>query len=93
MANVDVSMYILWPEYFDSNLSRADGRRMPKELSIPSPNVEDIFKVARKLGLSPVLEKERSFPSRFSHQNGRIKVSKKFNKTETMKKIAQGLKR
>jgi signal recognition particle subunit SRP19 len=93
LAKADDSMYIIWPEYFDSNLSKSRGRRVPKNLSVPSPDIEDIFKIAKKMGLSPVLEKEKSHPSRWIHNNGRIKVSKRHSKTQVLKMIGESLAR
>lgn len=92
MAKAKDDMYILWPEYFDSNLSRADGRRMPKNLCVPSPNAEEIFSIAKKIGLSPVLENDKAFPSKWTDRKGRIKVPKRHNKTQTMLMVAEKLK-
>lgn len=86
-------MFILWPQYFDSNLSRSEGRRMPRSLSIPAPNSGDLFHIAKKLGLSPVLEDDKAFPSRWMEGKGRIRIAKKFDKTTTMRKVAEGLQR
>lgn len=91
MAKVKDDMYILWPEYFDIGLTRAKGRRMPRSLSVQSPEAEEIFNIARKLGLSPLLENDKAFPSRWMSSKGRVKVSKKYNKTRTMKMIAERL--
>ena len=41
----------LWPEYFDANLTRAQGRRLPKELCVPNPNLDFIAKGAMILQL------------------------------------------
>ena len=92
MAKPQDNMFIIWPEYFDSTITRAKGRRMPKALSVPTPNAEELFQIARKLGLSPVLEKEKSHPAKWMNTNGRIKVPKKYTKTQTMKMIAEKLK-
>lgn len=91
MAKAKDDMYILWPEYFDIGLTRAKGRRMPKSLSVQSPEAEEIFNIARKLGLSPVMESDKAFPSKWMSGKGRVKVSKKYNKTQTMRMIAERL--
>jgi signal recognition particle subunit SRP19 len=92
MAKAKNDMYILWPEYFDSNLSRAKGRRLPRSICVPSPNAEELFSIARKIGLSPILENDKSYPSRWTDGKGRIKVPKQFNKTQTMLMVAEKLK-
>jgi signal recognition particle subunit SRP19 len=92
MPKASNDLFIIWPEYFNSNLSKAEGRRMPKELSVPTPSADEIYNVARKLGLSPILENDKSHPSKWMEHNGRIKVPKKFSKTEIMRMIAEKLK-
>jgi len=93
LAKAKDDMFIIWPEYFDSTISRSQGRRMPASLSVPNPNAEELFSIAKKLGLSPVLEMDRSFPSKWVEGKGRIKVPKKFDKTKIMRMIAEGLSR
>ena len=92
MAKAKDDMYILWPEYFDSNLTKADGRRLPKPLCVSSPNAEELFSIAKKVGLSPVLEKDKAYPSKWMDRKGRIKVPNKYSKTQTMLMIAEKLK-
>jgi signal recognition particle subunit SRP19 len=83
--------YIIYPEYFNIQLTRADGRRVPRSLAVYEPKVEDILNISKKLGLSPVLETDRSHPSRWFRSDGRVKVIKKFQKEATLKLIAQRL--
>ncbi len=92
MAKKDnTGVIFLWPEYFDLGLTRSAGRRVSKDLAVPSPNSEDIYHVCRKLGLSPDLEKEKAYPSRCFDPKGRVKVLKKYSKVETISLVAKGL--
>jgi signal recognition particle subunit SRP19 len=91
LAKRDHSGYILWPEYFDSNLSRSHGRRVPIDLAVNSPNCEEIFLICKKLGLSPELEKRSAHPSRWFDPKGRVKVPEKSSKSETIEKVAKAL--
>lgn len=91
MARREYNDMILWPEYFDSSISRKKGRRVSKELSVASPSCEDIFNVCRRLSLNPELEKGRAHPSRWYDPKGRVKVMKKFSKSETIIKVAKAL--
>lgn len=91
MASKNKETFVIWPEYFNSDISRGSGRRMPRSLSVSSPTADDLFSISRKLGLSPVLEKEKSHPSRWFKSSGRVLIPKKHNKTETIRKIAQSL--
>ena len=48
----------IWTRYFDSKLSRSNGRRVPKEASIPNPSLDAIIWAARDAvavkGIRPV---------------------------------------
>lgn len=91
MARRNHSGIILWPEYFDSNLTRSKGRRVPRDLAVPSPNAEELYQVCRKLGLSPDLEKDRAHPSRWFDPKGRVRVIESYSKAETIARVARGL--
>ncbi len=92
MAKKDnTGVIFLWPEYFDSGLTKSTGRRVSMDLAVPSPNSEDIYHVCRKLGLSPDLEKDKAHPSRWFDPKGRVKVLKKYSKVDTITMVAKGL--
>ena len=82
--------WVLWPIYFDSHAPRKR-RKIPKNLAIGNPSIEEIFKAAKKLGLSPIKE-EKSYPSRWWRKEGCILVDKKEKKTKIIKKIAEIIK-
>lgn len=84
---------VLYPEYFNSKFTRAEGRRVSKKLAKSSPTVEDLAKAAKKLGLNPVVEKDKSYPRFWYEKRGRILVEKKMSKTELLKKISKALPR
>jgi signal recognition particle subunit SRP19 len=91
MAKSKDDRYIIYPEYFNLDLQRKNGRRMPCSHSVNSPTSEDLFKVSKQLGLSPILEKGKSYPSRWFKSSGRIRVAKKQTKTKIMKMIGNAL--
>jgi signal recognition particle subunit SRP19 len=63
----------LWTRYFDSKLSRSEGRRVPKEASIPNPSLDSVVWAARDLGLSKKKrELEARHPSRPHLKEGRL---------------------
>jgi signal recognition particle subunit SRP19 len=84
-------LIVLYPEYFTGKYTRAEGRRVSKKLAKPSPTVEDLAKAAKKLGLSPVVEKDKSYPRFWYEKRGRVLVEKKMPKTELLKKISKAL--
>ncbi|MDG6224412.1 MAG: signal recognition particle subunit SRP19/SEC65 family protein [Candidatus Thermoplasmatota archaeon] len=82
---------VLWSNYFDSGLTKSQGRRTPLSLSVHSPKAEEIFHLCKKLGLSPELQDEKRHPSSDMEKMGRILVRSKKKKTIVIKEIAKGL--
>lgn len=82
---------VLWPHYFDAQLTRADGRRVPKENAVRSPKAGHIAEAAKSLGLEPVLEKEAAHPAGWWRPSGRVLVQRRWGKQETLKRIADRL--
>mgnify|MGYP000341780387 CR=1 FL=1 len=72
----DKSKMTLWTRYFDSKLSRSEGRRVPKEASIPNPTLDALVWAARDAGLSKMKrDLEASHPSRPHSKEGRLILS------------------
>lgn len=84
--------YVFYPEYFDKNLSRSEGRKVPKSLADDSPSLRKLVFSCKKLGLKYVAQADKSFPSRFWTNSGRVLVeinkSEKIPKTNLLKQIA-----
>jgi signal recognition particle subunit SRP19 len=83
--------YIIYPLYFDEMLSRKNGRRVPKNLAVEKPTVEDIAKAAKNLNLHPIIEKESSHSARHWKKEGRILIDKKDTKQTLLNQIAKVL--
>lgn len=66
----------LYPLYFDANRTRAEGRRIPKELAVPNPLAREIINACRDLRLQTLFEPEKMHPKDWANP-GRIKVQLK----------------
>ena len=84
--------YVIYPIYFDKSVSRLSGRRVSRKNAVDKPNLENISKAAKPLGLNPVLEKEVAYPARHWKKEGRIIVDKNDSKIKILRKIAKKLK-
>ena len=51
MAYDDDNAIVLWPEYFDRNRTRSQGRRLPVQLCVDKPDLDIIAKGAMILDL------------------------------------------
>ena len=82
---------VLWPVYFDANKTRMEGRRVPKKLATPSPNLDEIRKAAKRMGLQPEIIPDAIHPSSPRQKTGLLIIPKKDSKVETLRKIAKEL--
>ena len=83
---------VVYPCYFDSTKTRYYGRKVPLSLAVKKPKVEEIALVARKLGLNPIIEREKKHPRTWFFDEGRVLVDKVTSKNYTIKLIAKHLK-
>lgn len=68
----------IWTRYFDSKLSRSEGRRVPKEASIPNPSLDVVIWAARDAGISKMEREEGAqHPSRPFSKEGMLILSTK----------------
>lgn len=63
----------LYPIYFDSSRTRAEGRRVGSELAVSNPLAREMADAAASLGLSTVFEPDKTHPKDWSNP-GRIRV-------------------
>jgi len=82
---------IIWPIYFDTNKSRAEGRRVPKNIAVQSPKILEIKEAADKLGLQNEAKLEAHFPKTPWSKSGMLLVEKKEPKEKIIQKLAKQL--
>jgi signal recognition particle subunit SRP19 len=83
---------VVWPIYIDATASRGEGRKVPLSHAVRKPRVEEIVEAAERLGLHPEVEDAR-YPRRWWEQKRRVIVDKVGSKLETLKRIAEEIKR
>jgi len=91
MISRDDHKLIIWPIYFDKNISRSKGRKIGKKFSLEKPDIEKIAKAAKTLGLNPIIEKNASHPNKSWKKEGRVIVDQKDAKTKIIFQIAKML--
>ena len=89
MVSKDDHKLIIWPIYFEKNISRSKGRKIEKKFSLEKPDVEKIAKAAKTLGLSPIIEKNASHPYRSWKKEGRVLIDNKDIKSKIIFQIAK----
>jgi signal recognition particle subunit SRP19 len=82
---------IIWPAYFDIAKTRNEGRRVPKNLSVPSPRISEIKEAADKLRLDNELVPDVAHPEMSWVKTGMLLVKNKESKDQTIRAIAKQL--
>jgi signal recognition particle subunit SRP19 len=64
---------VIWPAYLDADLSRSGGRRVPEDLAVPEPTVDEIAEAVGQVGYDAVIERDKTY-SREYEPRGRVLV-------------------
>jgi signal recognition particle subunit SRP19 len=93
MALDEDKAWVLWPEYFDSDLTRDAGRKVKKELAVASPTTDMLAKALMRLNLEFKVEADKSYPGDWFAKRGRVLVERSLPKSELLTKVAEILAR
>jgi signal recognition particle subunit SRP19 len=85
---------VVWPQYFDSDLPRRLGRRVPLSMAVSSPTPEEVEEALSRLGLE-YESVEARYPRVWWVKSKKIivRVEGGARKTELLKRIAEQLKK
>jgi signal recognition particle subunit SRP19 len=64
---------VIWPAYLDAGLSRSAGRRVPADLAVEDPTVDEIARAVQQVGYDAVIEREKRYPREYETR-GRVLV-------------------
>ena len=81
--------FIIWPIYFDQSKTKGEGRKIPKNLALPAPRLDEIQKAAERLGLKPETIPQLAYPATPWQKTGMVTVDKKGSKLQIIRKIAK----
>lgn len=65
---------VLYPAYFDAELSRSGGRRVPTDLAVEEPEVEEIAEAVGQVGYDAAIEREVAYSREHYRKRGRVVV-------------------
>ena len=83
----DYNRIVIWLDYFNSALTRKEGRRLPLNKSIKNPTEELLSKAAKRLNLT-FEYKDATYPKRSLVKTGYISIKKKKIKSKTVSELA-----
>ena len=82
---------VIYPEYFDFNLKRSEGRKVPVNISVKRPSIDELYSITKDIG-TEVKKSSKSHPSNRHSESGSINVFYEGKKTELLHKIGKELK-
>ena len=65
---------VIWPAYFDAERSRREGRRVPEDMAIEEPTVDEIAEAVGQVGYDAVIERDVAYPRDPMDEGGRVRV-------------------
>ena len=86
----DYDRQILWVDYFNSSLSRADGRRVPTNQAVKNPTLQELAKAAERLKIQ-VEVVEAAFPKRMNIRTGYLSIPKSKGKSQAIRELSNML--
>ena len=82
---------VIYPEYFDFNLKRSEGRKIPVNISVKRPSIHELYSITNDIG-TEVKKSSKSHPSNWHLELGSINLFYKGTKVSLLHKIGKELK-
>jgi signal recognition particle subunit SRP19 len=88
----DYKQIVIWTDYFNSNLSREQGRRVPLDRSVRDPTVAELTEATKRLGYSAQAVSAKH-PKRMIQASGYVNIPKKpdLSKSRLILEVAKHL--
>ncbi len=83
---------IIWPAYIDKEKTRAEGRKVPKNIAIYNPRVDKIAKVLKNMGYEVKIYRDKCYPRQHWDVCGCVEVNYTGKKLTLLKEICKRLK-
>ena len=85
------NLRVIYPEYFDKNLSWRLGRRIPKKLAYDEPELKRVALAAQKAGYEVFLDSKKNYSRTWYEGRGRLLINKDGSKEAQLREIARNL--
>jgi signal recognition particle subunit SRP19 len=86
----DYGRHVFWLAYFDSELKRSEGRRVPLSSATRAPTLPELSEACKRLNLQPQPQVAR-YPSHAVRESGYVSVVKATSKQPLLLKVAREL--
>ncbi len=82
--------HVVWLDYFNSELKRGEGRRVPLSAATRSPTIEELTEACRRLNLQPAPQPAR-YPGMPTRQSGYVSIARSKPKQALVLRVAKEL--
>ncbi len=82
--------FVVWLNYFNSELKRSEGRRLPLHSCVRSPTLEELLEACKRLKLEPEA-RQSLYPKKFQQPSGYVSVKKIPTKMKLLVNVAREL--
>jgi len=82
---------VVYPEYFDKNLTMRLGRRVPLKLAYDEPEAKRVALAAQKAGYEVFLDSQKHYSRTWYEGRGRVLINKMGSKEVQLREIAKNL--
>jgi signal recognition particle subunit SRP19 len=79
---------IIWPSFIDANLTRSEGRRLPRKACVKSPEVNEMLKAAERLGVEARVEK-KAYPRRWHVEKKALVLGEKQPRADFLQRLSR----
>jgi signal recognition particle subunit SEC65 len=86
----DYDRYVVWLDYFNSELKRSQGRKVPLNSATRAPKREELEEACNRLNLQPAFQIGR-YPCSAFRDSGYVSIKKEKPKQALLMKIAKEL--
>ncbi|WP_254862635.1 signal recognition particle subunit SRP19 [Halovivax gelatinilyticus] len=65
---------VIWPAYLDADRTRGEGRRVPRDLAVDEPTIDEIAQAVQQVGYDAMIEREKAYSREPWRSRGRVVV-------------------
>lgn len=65
---------VIWPAYIDAGKTRSEGRRVPRDVAVEEPTVDEIAEAVGQVGYDAVIERDKAYSRENWTERGRVLV-------------------
>lgn len=65
---------VIWPAYIDAGKTRSEGRRVPRDVAVEDPTVDEIAEAVGQVGYDAVIERDKAYSRENWDERGRVLV-------------------